>query len=89
MLSAFLARYYVPAEIANRLIAGENRVRVWREHRGLITAARANLEHFDDLLAAEPTRGEQIYDSNGRQCPSEITSATPSTTLIAVSSSIA
>lgn len=25
----------IPAEIANRIIDGENKVRVWREHRGM------------------------------------------------------
>jgi DNA-binding XRE family transcriptional regulator len=36
----------VPAEMVNRLIAGENSVKVWREHRGLSQrdlAARAGL----------------------------------------------
>jgi ribosome-binding protein aMBF1 (putative translation factor) len=36
----------VPAEVVNRLIAGENSVKVWREHRGLSQrdlAARAGL----------------------------------------------
>ncbi len=31
----------VPAAIVNRLIAGENPVRVWREHRGLTSKALA------------------------------------------------
>jgi ribosome-binding protein aMBF1 (putative translation factor) len=36
----------VPAELVNRLIAGDNAVKVWREHRGLsqrTLAARAGL----------------------------------------------
>jgi ribosome-binding protein aMBF1 (putative translation factor) len=32
---------YIPADIVDRLIDGENPVRVWREHRGLTAAALA------------------------------------------------
>lgn len=32
----------VPDEVAGRLIAGENKVRVWREHRGMTAAALAD-----------------------------------------------
>jgi len=32
---------YIPVEMAERLWAGENRVRVWREHRGLTVTALA------------------------------------------------
>ncbi|CAO4180530.1 helix-turn-helix domain-containing protein [Methylorubrum extorquens] len=31
----------VPASVVERLVSGENRVRVWREHRGLSGAALA------------------------------------------------
>ena len=31
----------VPAEIVNRILNGENRIRVWREHRGLTSDALA------------------------------------------------
>lgn len=31
----------VPSEVVDRLLNGENRVRVWREHRGLTCAALA------------------------------------------------
>lgn len=31
----------IPFEIVDRLLAGENRIRVWREHRELTTAAFA------------------------------------------------
>lgn len=31
----------IPAEIVDRLLGGENRIRVWREHRGLTVAALA------------------------------------------------
>lgn len=31
----------VPAELVHRIVAGENRVRVWRRHRGLTQAALA------------------------------------------------
>lgn len=31
----------IPAPVADRLLSGENRVRVWREHRGLSGAALA------------------------------------------------
>src|SRR5438552_18440936 len=32
----------IPAEIVDRILAGENRVRVWREHRGLTVKALAD-----------------------------------------------
>ncbi|MGO9674238.1 MAG: helix-turn-helix domain-containing protein [Methylocella sp.] len=32
----------VPAEIADRILNGENRIRVWREHRGLTSSALAS-----------------------------------------------
>jgi DNA-binding XRE family transcriptional regulator len=32
----------VPAEVVNRLVEGENPVRVWREHRGLTQARLAD-----------------------------------------------
>jgi len=31
----------IPADVANRILDGENRVRVWREHRGLTGRALA------------------------------------------------
>ncbi len=31
----------IPSEIANRILDGENRIRVWRDHRGLSAAALA------------------------------------------------
>lgn len=31
----------IPAEIVDRLLSGENRLRVWREHRGLTVRALA------------------------------------------------
>ncbi len=31
----------IPAEIVDRLLSGENRLRVWREHRGLTIRALA------------------------------------------------
>ena len=31
----------VPAEIVDRILAGENRIKVWREHRGLTASALA------------------------------------------------
>ncbi|MEH3116446.1 MAG: helix-turn-helix transcriptional regulator [Methylorubrum populi] len=31
----------IPASVVERLVSGENRVRVWREHRGLSGAALA------------------------------------------------
>ena len=31
----------IPASVVERLVSGENRVRVWREHRGLTGAALA------------------------------------------------
>lgn len=34
-------REYLPAEMVDRLLAGESPVRIWREHRGLTLAALA------------------------------------------------
>jgi DNA-binding XRE family transcriptional regulator len=31
----------IPAEVVDRLLGGDNRIRVWREHRGLTMAALA------------------------------------------------
>ena len=31
----------IPSEMVDRILAGENRVRVWREHRGMTVAALA------------------------------------------------
>jgi hypothetical protein len=38
----------VPLKVARRILAGENHVRVWREHRGMKVgelAAAANISH--------------------------------------------
>ena len=32
---------FIPSEMVDRILAGENRVRVWREHRGMTVAALA------------------------------------------------
>jgi DNA-binding XRE family transcriptional regulator len=32
---------FIPSEMVDRILAGENRVRVWREHRGLSASALA------------------------------------------------
>lgn len=33
---------FVPSEMVDRILAGENRIRVWREHRGLSVSALAD-----------------------------------------------
>ena len=33
----------IPAKIVDRLLGGANRIRVWREHRGLTMAAQAGI----------------------------------------------
>ncbi|MCJ2075967.1 helix-turn-helix transcriptional regulator [Methylobacterium sp. WL30] len=33
----------IPAEVVDRLLGGDNRIRVWREHRGLTMAAQAGI----------------------------------------------
>jgi len=33
---------FIPSEMVDRILAGENRVRVWREHRGLSVSALAD-----------------------------------------------
>jgi DNA-binding XRE family transcriptional regulator len=32
---------FIPSEMVDRILAGENRVRIWREHRGMTVAALA------------------------------------------------
>ena len=44
---------WVPSEIVDRLLDGENRVRVWREYRGLTAAdlaAKAGISKLADVL---------------------------------------
>jgi DNA-binding XRE family transcriptional regulator len=47
----------VPAEFANRLIAGENKLRVWREYRGLTQTALANLSAVNRVQIADIEAG--------------------------------
>jgi hypothetical protein len=40
----------IPAEFVNRMIDGENKVRVWREYRGLTIKALARAKLFTPLI---------------------------------------
>ena len=47
----------VPAAVADRILDGENRTRVWREHRGLTAAALAQAAGLDPVQVEDIERG--------------------------------
>lgn len=49
---------WVPAEIVDRLLDGENRIRVWREHRGLTQDALASEAQIDATALADFETGK-------------------------------
>lgn len=49
----------VPADIAKRLIAGENAVRVWRQHRGLTVAELANAAVLSQAFISQIETGKR------------------------------
>ena len=50
---------WVPAEIVDRLLDGENRVRVWREHRGLTAAELAAKSEISAAYLSELETGKK------------------------------
>ena len=49
----------VPAEIADRLLSGENPVRVWREHRGLKAQALAEKSQISAAYLSQIEGGQR------------------------------
>lgn len=49
----------VPGEVVDRLLAGENPVKVWREHRGLTQAGLADQADLSQSYVAMIERGER------------------------------
>jgi Helix-turn-helix domain len=50
---------YVPAAVVDRLVAGENPVRVWREHRGMSGRALAEAAHIPASYLCEIEAGRK------------------------------
>ncbi len=49
----------VPGDIAERLIAGENPVKVWRDHRGMTQARLAEAAGLDQADVSRIERGQR------------------------------
>lgn len=49
----------VPGDVVDRLLAGENPVKVWREHRGLTQAALAGQAEVSQSYVAMIERGDR------------------------------
>ncbi len=50
----------MPAAVVDRLVAGDNPVKVWREHRGLTQAALAEQAALSQSYVAMIERGERV-----------------------------
>jgi ribosome-binding protein aMBF1 (putative translation factor) len=50
---------WVPSEIVDRLLEGENRIRVWREHRGLTAADLAAKAKISAAYLSELETGKK------------------------------
>lgn len=50
----------VPAEIVNRLIDGENKIKVWREHRGISQAVLADISGMAQSTIAQIEGGHRV-----------------------------
>jgi DNA-binding XRE family transcriptional regulator len=50
---------FVPAALVDRLIAGENRLKVWREHRGLTQAALAKKAGISEPYLSQLEHGSR------------------------------
>ena len=49
----------VPAEVVDRLLAGESPVRVWREHRGLTQSGLARVSGVNRVVVADIEAGRK------------------------------
>ena len=49
----------VPADIVDRILGGENRVRVWRDHRGLTSAALAEKAGITQAFLSQIETGKR------------------------------
>lgn len=49
----------IPADIAKRLIAGENPVRVWRQHRGMTAAELAQAAGLSQAFVSQIETGKR------------------------------
>lgn len=54
MVAGIVGEEVIPAEIANRVIGGENKVRAWRDYRGMSTGELAA------TVGVSPTRISEI-----------------------------
>ncbi len=50
---------FVPAEIVNRILDGENRIRVWREHRGFSCKALAEKSGIASAFLSQIETGKR------------------------------
>jgi DNA-binding XRE family transcriptional regulator len=50
---------YFPAEVVKRLLAGENPIRVYREHRGMTQASLAAAAQTSDQYISQIERGDR------------------------------
>ncbi|MGY2047302.1 helix-turn-helix domain-containing protein [Methylobacterium sp. JK268] len=49
----------IPDEVVGRLLSGESRIRVWREHRGLSVAALAELAGLSQATLSQVEAGKR------------------------------
>ena len=49
----------VPAEVADRILAGQNRIKVWRSHRGLTTSALAKQVGISQPFLSQIENGQR------------------------------
>jgi DNA-binding XRE family transcriptional regulator len=52
-------REYLPAKMVERIISGENRVRLWRQHRGLTEKALARAAGVDAAYLSQIETGKK------------------------------
>jgi DNA-binding XRE family transcriptional regulator len=51
---------YLPSEMVDRILSGESRLRVWREHRNLTQKALAKLAGTSNVTISRLESGERI-----------------------------
>jgi len=66
----------VPAEIAKRLIAGENPVRVWRQHRGMTVADLAKAAGLSQPFISQIESGKREGSIGAMKAVAEVLSVT-------------